>query len=83
MIQKLGFTGGTVGAVYATMGMASLFMPALLGIVADRWVNSERLLGICHILGAVFLYIALSFFRQQKLFLRIYTAIFLHAIRLF
>ena len=58
MIQKLGFTGGTVGAVYATMGMASLFMPALLGIVADRWVNSERLLGICHILGAVFLYMA-------------------------
>jgi Nucleoside H+ symporter. len=58
MIQKLGFTGGTVGAVYATMGMASLFMPALLGIVADRWVNSERLLGICHILGAVFLYLA-------------------------
>lgn len=40
------------------MGMASLFMPALLGIVADRWVNSERLLGICHILGAVFLYLA-------------------------
>lgn len=52
MGRELGFTGGEIGSVYATMGIASLFMPALLGIVADRWVNAERLLGICHLLGA-------------------------------
>jgi NHS family xanthosine MFS transporter len=40
-----------VGSVYATMGYASLITPALLGIVADRWINVERVLGICHILG--------------------------------
>ncbi|MDP3666695.1 MAG: MFS transporter, partial [Sediminibacterium sp.] len=40
MIVTLHFTGGEVGAVYATMGIASLFMPALMGIVADRWVNA-------------------------------------------
>ena len=52
MIVTLHFTGGQVGAVYATMGIASLFMPALLGIVADRWNNAERVLGLCHIMGA-------------------------------
>ena len=56
MIVTLNFTGGQVGAVYATMGIASLFMPALLGIVADRWVNAERVLGICHIVGAGLLF---------------------------
>jgi len=52
MIVTLGFTGMQVGSIYATMGIASLFMPALLGIVADRWVNAERLFGLCHLIGA-------------------------------
>lgn len=58
MIVTLKFTGGQVGSIYATMGIASLFMPALLGIVADRWVNAERVLGICHLLGAGLLFVA-------------------------
>jgi NHS family xanthosine MFS transporter len=52
MFNTLGFTGVQVGSIYATMGVASLFMPGLLGIVADRWVNAERVLGACHIIGA-------------------------------
>jgi len=58
MIVTLKFTGGQVGSIYATMGIASLFMPALLGVVADRWVNAERVLGVCHILGAILLLLA-------------------------
>lgn len=53
MAVTLHATGGQIGAAYGTMGIASLFMPALLGIVADRWVNAERVLGICHLLGAL------------------------------
>src|SRR5678816_3322711 len=56
MIVTLKFTGTQVGSIYATMGIASLFMPALLGIVADRWVNAERVLGACHIVGALLLF---------------------------
>ena len=56
MIVTLHFTGGQVGSVYATMGIASLFMPALLGIVADRWMNAERVYGLCHIAGAGLLF---------------------------
>ena len=52
MIVTLGFTGGQVGSIYATMGIGSLFMPGLIGIVADRWVNAERVYGICHLVGA-------------------------------
>lgn len=52
MIHTLKFTGIQVGSIYGTMGVASLFMPAFMGIIADRWVNAERVLGICHIIGA-------------------------------
>jgi len=52
MIVTLGFTGGQVGSIYATMGIGALFMPGLLGIVADRWLNAERLYGILHLTGA-------------------------------
>ncbi|HWK07304.1 MAG TPA: nucleoside permease [Puia sp.] len=52
MIVTLHFTGGEVASVYGTMGIASLFMPGLLGILADRWINAERLLGTCHLIGA-------------------------------
>ena len=52
MIVTLGFTGGQVGSIYATMGLGSIFMPGLMGIVADRWVNAERVYGICHLVGA-------------------------------
>jgi NHS family xanthosine MFS transporter len=56
MILTLKFTGVQVGSIYGTMGVASLFMPALMGIIADRWINAERVLGICHIIGAVMLF---------------------------
>lgn len=48
--------GALVGATYGTMGIASLFMPTLIGIVADRFINAEKVLGICHLVGAAMLY---------------------------
>jgi NHS family xanthosine MFS transporter len=56
MFSTLHATGSQIGAAYGTMGIASLFMPALLGIVSDRWVNAERVLGACHITGAILLF---------------------------
>jgi NHS family xanthosine MFS transporter len=56
MFSVLNATGTQIGATYGTMGIASLFMPALLGIVADRWVNAERVLGACHLIGAFLLF---------------------------
>jgi len=56
MFVTLHFEGEQIGLVYLTMGIASLFMPTLLGIIADRWVNAERVLGMAHLLGAAALY---------------------------
>jgi NHS family xanthosine MFS transporter len=52
MSKALGFTGMQIGSIYGTMGVASLFMPGVMGIIADRWVNAERLYGILHLTGA-------------------------------
>ena len=51
MSRTLGFTGSEIGSVYATMGIASVIMPGIMGILADKWINGERLLGICHLIG--------------------------------
>src|SRR3954464_10451784 len=56
MFNVLHATGSLIGATYGTMGIASLFMPALMGIIADRWVNAEKVLGACHIIGAALLF---------------------------
>ena len=46
--------GENIGIFYAVQGIVSLFMPAIIGIIADRWVQAQRMLGICHTLAAVF-----------------------------
>ena len=50
--------GSKVGNTYGTMGWASLFMPALMGILADKYIRAEIVLGICHIIGGAGLYYA-------------------------
>ncbi len=51
--------GKEFGDVFATLGISSIIMPALTGIIADRWMSAEKLYGILHILGGIALaYIA-------------------------
>ena len=46
--------GANIGVFYSIQGVVSIFMPALMGIVADRWIPAQKLLGICHgIAGAL------------------------------
>lgn len=47
--------GSHIGIFYAMQGIVSLFMPAILGIIADRWVPAQRLLGMSHLLAALFM----------------------------
>lgn len=44
--------GTQFGLVFATMGFASVFMPTITGIIADKWINAEKLYGALHILYA-------------------------------
>ena len=54
--QNRQWSGAEFGAIFSTMGLSAIFMPALAGIVADRYLNAERLLGLCHLIGAVVLF---------------------------
>lgn len=47
--------GEKIGLFYAMQGIVSLFMPAVMGIIADRWVPAQKLLGFCHLMAAVFM----------------------------
>jgi len=66
------------------MGIASVFMPALLGIVADKWLNVERVLGICHLVGAGLLLVVstLTDFKSVYLFMLLYSMSFMPTIAL-
>lgn len=48
--------GTKFGLIFATMGFASLIMPTITGIIADRWVNAEKLYGVLHIAYAAVLF---------------------------
>ncbi len=43
--------GDKIGIFYSIQGIVSIFMPALMGIVADRWISAQRLLGLCHLIA--------------------------------
>lgn len=47
--------GAQISWFYAIQGIVSIFMPTLIGIVADKWVQPQRLLGICHLIAGVFM----------------------------
>ena len=47
--------GSSIGWFYSVQGIVSIFMPALMGIVADRWVPAQRVLAFCHAVAAIFM----------------------------
>lgn len=69
----LHFSGLQIGSFFATMGIASLFMPAVMGIIADRWIPAQKLLGICHLLSGAMLVAAAA----QTAYGPLYTCVLL------
>ncbi len=47
-----------IGLFYSMQGLVSIFMPALMGIIADRWIQAQKLLGLCHLVAGVFMILA-------------------------
>jgi len=47
--------GQQIGLFYAMQGFVSILMPAIMGIIADRWIPAQKLLGISHLIAAIFL----------------------------
>ncbi len=62
LISLGGYLGGTlhfegfqIGKTFTTLGLASLVMPAIVGIIADKYLNAQKVLGLLHIIGAGFM----------------------------
>ncbi len=47
------WSGEQFGAIFSTLGLSSIVMPAITGIIADKWINAEKLYGFLHILGGL------------------------------
>jgi NHS family xanthosine MFS transporter len=56
-IEGKGWSFPQFGAVFSTLAISSLFMPAIVGVIADKWVNAERLYGILHLLYGLVLFL--------------------------
>lgn len=63
-LSKIGM-GSHIGSFFAMQGFVSIFMPALMGIIADRWIPAQRLYGYCHLLAGVFMLMAGWYGYQQ------------------
>ena len=70
--------GAEISWFYAIQGIVSIFMPTLMGIVADKYIQPQRLLGICHLIaGAAMIYLAYmgmsTAIPNKAMFIAVYT----------
>ena len=64
--------GELIGWFYAMQGVVSMFMPAIMGIIADKLIPAQRLLGLCHGIAALFIAGA-GYFGQQDMLWPMFT----------
>jgi nucleoside transporter len=56
LATALGASGGQIGMAFSTQSWGAIIAPFVIGLIADRYFNAERILAILHLLGAVLLY---------------------------
>jgi NHS family xanthosine MFS transporter len=66
--DTLHFEGSQIGAVFSTLGIAAVLMPGLLGIIADKYLDAEKVYGICHLIGGLTLVWASQIQTPQAMF---------------
>jgi len=83
-LSKLGFEGPQIGAAYSTTGWAAMISPFFVGMIADRFFPTEKILAVLHILGAVVLYWASTITEPVLFFwiLLLYTACYMPTLAL-
>jgi len=84
MFATLHFSGTQIGAVFMTLGLASLIMPGIMGIIADKWLGPNKLFAVLHILGGVLLYLLAqqSHFNGVYLYTLLYLMLYMPTIAL-
>src|SRR5215475_10971495 len=56
LTANLKFTGTETGAIFGTTALASMISPFFIGLIADRFFSTEKVLATLHVLGAALLY---------------------------
>jgi nucleoside transporter len=56
MGNNLNATGAETGMAYSTQSWGAIIAPFIIGLIADRFFNAEKILGVLHIIGAVLMY---------------------------
>jgi NHS family xanthosine MFS transporter len=69
-------SGEQFGAIFSTLALSSLIMPAITGIIADRWLNAERLYGILQISYGALLLLVPEMKSADELYWLILAAMF-------
>ena len=55
-LNEIGFSGLAIGNAYSIMALAAILSPLFVGMVADKFFNAEKVLGVMHLLGGAFIY---------------------------
>lgn len=58
--KTLGFSGSEIGFVFSSKGMAAIFAPLLIGIIADKFIPAKYMYMLCHLVGSISLFYAAS-----------------------
>jgi nucleoside transporter len=56
LATNLQATGPETGSVFSTQSWGAIIAPFIIGLIADRYFNAEKILGVLHIVGAVLMY---------------------------
>src|SRR4030095_4414381 len=57
LATSLGASGAEIGSAYSTQSWGAIVAPFVFGLVADRYVSAERLLGVIHLAGAALMFL--------------------------
>ena len=75
-LGALGFSGEQIGLTYGTTALAAMISPFFVGMIADRFFATERLLAVLHLAGAA----ALFYASTQTVFWPLYIAVLVHTL---
>lgn len=73
---NLGASGTQIGAAFSTQSFGAIIAPFIIGLIADRYFNAEKILGILHLTGAVLLYLCYT----SESFVNFYPFIFMYMV---